>query len=177
MKKLVLAASLACAVLGAATSASAAVLTWTLQDVTFVDGATATGWFSYDTDIKKALNWDITTAPGAVAPGTNYQPSTGNAGSELYGLHDNIMFRPSVGGYLYLHFVGPLTAAGGTVNLLTVSSPEGSIEAFTPGVSRAVRSGSAVAVVPEPGTWALMILGFGAAGASLRRRARAVVAA
>ncbi|RAK69269.1 hypothetical protein DJ019_03110 [Phenylobacterium kunshanense] len=25
-------------------------------------------------------------------------------------------------------------------------------------------------VVPEPGTWALMILGFGAAGAALRRR-------
>jgi len=29
--------------------------------------------------------------------------------------------------------------------------------------------------VPEPGTWALMILGFGLAGASLRRRAAATV--
>ena len=30
------------------------------------------------------------------------------------------------------------------------------------------------AAVPEPGVWALMILGFGAAGASLRRRRRRV---
>jgi hypothetical protein len=35
---------------------------------------------------------------------------------------------------------------------------------------------SAVAAVPEPASWALMILGFGAAGAILRRR-RALVAA
>ena len=30
-------------------------------------------------------------------------------------------------------------------------------------------------VVPEPATWAMMIMGFGAAGAALRRRARAYV--
>jgi len=33
-----------------------------------------------------------------------------------------------------------------------------------------VRFGDIAAVVPEPGTWALMILGFGGAGAMLRRR-------
>jgi|GEM_PF-2029247 len=35
---------------------------------------------------------------------------------------------------------------------------------------------AAVAVVPEPTTWALMILGFGAAGVMLRRRAGALAA-
>lgn len=34
-----------------------------------------------------------------------------------------------------------------------------------------------VAAVPEPGTWALMIMGFGGAGAMLRSRRRALVAA
>jgi len=37
-------------------------------------------------------------------------------------------------------------------------------------------AGSAATVVPEPATWALMILGFGSAGAALRRR-RGVAAA
>ncbi|WWM71332.1 PEPxxWA-CTERM sorting domain-containing protein [Sphingomonas kaistensis] len=41
----------------------------------------------------------------------------------------------------------------------------------TQGYSNAVLYRSAaVAAVPEPGTWALMLVGFGAAGASLRRR-------
>ncbi|WP_337186647.1 PEPxxWA-CTERM sorting domain-containing protein [Phenylobacterium sp.] len=36
---------------------------------------------------------------------------------------------------------------------------------------------SVTAAVPEPGAWALMIVGFGAAGALLRQRRRAAVAA
>lgn len=37
---------------------------------------------------------------------------------------------------------------------------------------RQLRVGGITAAVPEPGTWALMLLGFGAVGASLRRRRR-----
>lgn len=35
---------------------------------------------------------------------------------------------------------------------------------------RQVRIGGVAAAVPEPGTWALMLLGFGAVGVSMRRR-------
>jgi hypothetical protein len=37
-------------------------------------------------------------------------------------------------------------------------------------------TGVPVAWVPEPGTWALMILGFGGAGAMLRRQRRLAAA-
>jgi hypothetical protein len=37
-------------------------------------------------------------------------------------------------------------------------------------------AGDVTGGVPEPGTWALMILGFGGAGASLRMRRRTALA-
>ncbi|WP_296596171.1 discoidin domain-containing protein [Phenylobacterium sp.] len=52
---------------------------------------------------------------------------------------------------------------------------EGGLDARNANASAAVRLPTApVAGVPEPGTWALMIAGFGAAGAALRRKRPAV---
>jgi hypothetical protein len=42
----------------------------------------------------------------------------------------------------------------------------------TLGDVRQIRVGGVTALVPEPGTWAMMLLGFGAAGAMLRARRR-----
>jgi hypothetical protein len=39
-------------------------------------------------------------------------------------------------------------------------------------ISRSARQALEVAPTPEPAVWPLMILGFGAAGASLRQRRR-----
>ena len=84
-----------------------------------------------------------------------------------------------------------LANAGGQVLLGlhwgNVPGPEGNVSAFflwnnvatgtirlteTQGYSNAVlyRSTASVAAVPEPGTWALMLVGFGAIGGTMRRR-------
>ncbi|HMI41603.1 MAG TPA: PEPxxWA-CTERM sorting domain-containing protein [Sphingomicrobium sp.] len=42
-------------------------------------------------------------------------------------------------------------------------------------ILKQVRINETVAAVPEPGTWAMMLLGFGAAGFALRRRKRPVM--
>lgn len=53
-------------------------------------------------------------------------------------------------------------------NVIRVTGTAGSNAAFTGTISLA----PTVAAVPEPGTWALMLLGFGAVGYSMRRRRR-----
>lgn len=73
-----------------------------------------------------------------------------------------------------------ITANGGTVD----SARSAFLTGFTAGRSYLNLHSSAfpagelraqlVAPVPEPGTWALMLLGFGAIGATLRRRQRAM---
>jgi hypothetical protein len=55
-----------------------------------------------------------------------------------------------------------------------VAGPYSVTERYTIVASSAGQSNSgiSIAVVPEPGTWALMIMGFGGAGAMLRSRRR-----
>lgn len=61
---------------------------------------------------------------------------------------------------------GRLTFTGGAGQVITridLASSQAVLEADNIGV---------IAAVPEPGTWGMMLLGFGAMGASLRRRRR-----
>ncbi|MFZ5719971.1 MAG: FxDxF family PEP-CTERM protein [Pseudomonadota bacterium] len=68
------------------------------------------------------------------------------------------------GGFSYTALSGAFNIAAGGPQLLTISGTGG---------PDAVFSGTATfepqAAIPEPGAWALMILGFGGAGAMLRR--------
>jgi hypothetical protein len=53
--------------------ASASPIQWVLTGVTFSDGATATGSFTYDADTDALSAWDIVTSAGAYA-GFEYTP-------------------------------------------------------------------------------------------------------
>lgn len=71
--------------------------------------------------------------------------------------------------------LGFLTAAGTSVNLFYQDSASSyRINTTGPFTSSFVNASStaAVAAVPEPGTWAMMLLGFGAVGFGMRRRRR-----
>jgi hypothetical protein len=57
--------------------------------------------------------------------------------------------------------------SAGATNVLRVSGSTGGDAAFSGTLSFAV-----AAAVPEPGTWALMLLGFGAVGGAMRRQRR-----
>jgi hypothetical protein len=75
------------------------------------------------------------------------------------------------GGNIVLGASGPLTVNLGGPQVLTISGFGGSEAVFG---STATFS---AALVPEPGAWALMIMGFGGTGAVLRKRRNLLAAA
>ena len=89
-----------------ATTANAAVVTWTFQDVVFDDGGTLTGSFDYDADINRYSNIVIETTAGANLSGASY----------------GVPFRP--GGFI----------SESPTNLVTVVSNDESILEGTTGI-------------------------------------------
>jgi hypothetical protein len=170
-----LAGAAALALLGAAPSAEAAVITWILQDVVFDDGGAAYGSFDYDTDLQTADNFDITTTAGRPVPGFHYDAATSHfSGANLYAYSSLSWCTTGCEIFLDLKFEDALDAPG-TVALVTGNYGAASSERDVR--FRSLTSGSVVgqAAVPEPAGWALMLAGFGGLGATLRRR-RAMLA-
>ena len=109
------------------------------------------------------VDWNALKDAGKVVSGSNVNLLNGllaDAGGQvLLGLHwGNV---PGAAGNVSAFYLWD-NAKLGSISLTNAD-----------GYSNAVLYRStAVAAVPEPGTWALMLVGFGATGASLRRRRR-----
>lgn len=124
-------------------------VTWTLQNVTFDDGGTASGWFVYDADTPQALTtqFSISVSGGDVKtfPPITYDPSnasmyvadggTGNTGA-VFSLND------SSGRGIRIPAVSALTDAGGTlaVNIAGL----GAAECYNCGPARLYTGGNLV---------------------------------
>ncbi|CAN7445228.1 PEPxxWA-CTERM sorting domain-containing protein [Phenylobacterium sp. LjRoot164] len=168
MKRLI---AITAAIAAIATAAPAwAAKVFTLDNVTLQGGGTLTGSFTTNDALTSLLAVDIT----ASAAGAFSQFTYNNASLADWVSLPSQGFRISTAGYaqqLRLDFF-PLTEGG--ANLLSSS-----YEFQSTGGPRTVTGGRVVldvpSAVPEPATWAMMIMGFGLAGAALRSHGRKAV--
>ena len=160
----------------ASASAGAATVTWTLDNVIFADGGTATGSFVYDasTNIYSSISivtsatssWNSTTSYGVVdvAPSTTTSAQVAFINTADAGALPDRSFAYR----LLLFFSSPLTDAGGTASLIAFPP---SAEMFCvspscipPGVLRTIVSGQVTGtapVVPVPAAAWLFGSGLG----------------
>jgi hypothetical protein len=178
--KTMLGACAAALAMGAATQACADV-TWYVEGV-FDDGGTLSGHFTINVYGWLLNDYELTTTDGSEMPGFVYTKNTSYYQNGTFYLHA----QPGYQGDLHLTFANPLGVSA-LYNPMKVGDggqsyecqdswncyiPKGDkIRYFASG-----RASTSEAALPEPSTWGLMILGFGAAGGALRatrRRERA----
>ena len=195
MKSLkLLAAASALALVGFAASAEAATYAWQFTDFSLEEsGPSAPGSFAPSNllasgrlttanTLNTAGGYDILSINGTVEgygaiTGLVANPNQPNAFSNGVFIYDNVLFLPAP------HVSNPgilFTTAGNSWNIYR----NGGVDNLTghDGVNyipdiNGVNGSFAVQAVPEPASWAMMIAGFGLAGAAMRRRtAKAVLA-
>lgn len=105
-------------------AAQAATVQWTLTDIVFSDGGTATGSFRYDADSNTYSNVDVLTSAGADSSGFAYDSvleGDGNFVALLQSPGADLTGEP----ILQLVFQTPLTNSGGLVSLASFLFPPG----------------------------------------------------
>ena len=172
-----MASAVALAVVAAAGTSQAAKVNWKV-DGTFNDGATFHGSFAIDTLTDTITRWDFnTTADPPNYGGISYSPclvpgcgifatssASDNAGT-LEVINQVFFFVDD------LQLTGlPLTTGGviGSIGGQETQSECAIGCAFNN--TRTITGGTALGLVPEPATWATMLLGLGGIGALTRRR-------
>ena len=153
--------------------ASADGATWTLSGVTFDDGGTASGSFTYDALSNSFTVIQVTTTTGTLVTAASYKSLSSCCGSSDTGL----LLGPNVTDFtntplLFLLFSAPLTNAGGTIPLMFgfVDTDFDSAEDFCTNSDcsafsmRLVTGGEVVGVpstaVPEPSAISFLTLGL-----------------
>lgn len=142
----------------------------------------ATGSFTFDASNGSISNWSIVTSPGSgsnssiAGPtpmlGNIYSPSP-LSGAALVTPGLVLSFFNMATGSLQLQIARPLTGSGGIISIVQFARYGTSNSMEYSGLSNATRlvsSGSLVAAVPEPSTYALMLAGLAVVGFVARTR-------
>ncbi len=133
MKTLLCASALALAVGGFASAANAALVQWTLTDVTFVDGGTASGSYVFDATTQPFSQINVTATGTEGIPAASFSNTCNGSNCDAY-LSDpaqNMIFVPADTSDLtgkqviLLDLQSPMTDAGGTI---AIKPPEGEVE-------------------------------------------------
>jgi hypothetical protein len=156
-----------------ATSTQAALVTWTLEDVTYEDGTEVAGTFDYDAATNVYSNWNLQTQAGFIT-GFNYNPEN-STDYDSYSKHleiHTIYGYPELERNILLHFESSLTNAGGIVEV-SVTSPycyptSGSCEVDWFAYEGRRVTGGRVTAVPVPA--AVWLFGSALAGLGWFRR-------
>lgn len=164
--------------LAVATPAAAAPVLWTLSDVVFHDGGTASGSFVYDADLNAYSSIDITTTAGTEQSGAHYTQWTSlypHTAEEVVFVEDGAGIDLT-GAAVFQILYAPLTNAGGIGDLSAgfeaicadagCTTIVGSQRLF--GANNGILA--AANAVPEPGSIAILGTALLGIGIHLRRR-------
>ena len=153
-------------------AAADASVIWNVNG-TFSDGTSLTG--SFTTNVYGYVEtWDLFTQANGPFSALEYNPSTSYSSSGF----NFVDFQPGYQSDLHLEFADNLTVPGPHNFIVDAVSYEcqNSFSCYIPaiGPTRYLTGGVAdfASTVPEPATWAMLILGFGMTGAALRMAGR-----
>ena len=185
--RVIAASALAFAALAVSASSSRADVKYTIENAVFDDTTNThlTGWFTINT-YGYIETWDLTSlegvtqgsplSNGGVVTAFNYTPSDSTLGPQTP--FDSFVFeRPNTFGALQLVFKNPLGLVNDPIlggapgpsweNLSYAPPPDGGAP-----IRYLNTDAFVVATVPEPSTWAMMLIGFASLGFANYRRAR-----
>lgn len=162
-------------------SARAIPVEWTLAGVTFDDGGTASGSFTFNAASNSILDFNINVSGGntGIHPALVFQPSAGT-GFVLPNSNplDTLFFNHNVSGRQFrITPLAALTDAGGLVqiDLATAFGGSGSADTFNFSPARLINAGSltgAAISISEPGSLGLVAIAIVGIGLARRKSAR-----